>query len=420
MINLTILVLLVIWMFLLLYLTKDIVSAPVVLTVSWAIPFLFLTVSEGIGKGGYDIGIIGFYFLIGVIVFSIGYFCCNKLTAPVSTSFSLKENRSMTVLLKVLIITEFIVTVIWIYDVYRFVKANFQYNFWFTYKWNVSMGFYTDNVIIVYLRTATRVFSCIMFVQFLSYGHNKKDTKWFLVQLGITATLNLLGQGRGGIFSFIIPMTIIYIMLRVKTNYKIIRVGCRVIVLLLAIFIIYAQLKSPYETDKVPMLTTIENYLCGGIVAFERWASSGSIKYANGLYTFRFFLAILHAFGFNVPVVKMAEDYVTNIHGNIGNVYTFYKWYANDFGLLYAMVWQFIIGSVHGCIAKTVRRKRNEVWLVIYAMSFYPLIMQFFMDEYITKLSTWIQIFFWIFLILKTNLFYRRCSVVNNDTQKIT
>ena len=406
--NLTILLILIVWMLVLLGMTKDIISAPVVLTISWATPFLFLVLSEGIGKGGYDIGFIGFYFVVGVMVFAVGYFCCNNKTFPISTTFELQKKSTMTLALKLMIIAELLITAAWLYDVFRFVKSNFQYNFWFTYKWNVSMGYYSDGLIVEYLRTATRVFSCIMFVQYLAKGHNKHDTKWFLLQVVVTAILNFLGQGRSGIFSLVIPIAIIYILMRIKTNYQTIRVGCKVILILMLVFIIYAQLKSPYENGHTPIISVIENYLCGSIVAFEKWATSGNIEYGNGLYTFRFFLAIIRALGFNVTVVPMVEEYITNINGNVGNVYTFYKWYANDFGLLYAMVWQFFIGMLHGYIAKKLTLKRTEKWLVIYAMSFYPLIMQFFMDEYITMLSTWIQTLFWIWLILKTNIFYKR------------
>ena len=405
--NLFVLIMFIMTGLILLNITKDVISPPVVLALIWALPFLWLVAAEGIGKGGYDIDYIGFYYVIGVIVFCIGYFLQNPKIYKVNQKFNIVDIKSMTGIFKLFILIELLFTINWLFHVYKFVMENFQYNFWFTYKWNVSMGNYSDGVIITYLRTASRVFSCITFAQFLIPDHNKKDTKWFILQLIITSILNLMGQGRGGLFSFIIPMAIIFVMMKRKSNAQTIRIGCIVIVFLVVIFVVYANMKNPYENSQgISIMKTIENYLCGGVVAFQNWVEEPNHKYGYGIYTFRFFLAIIHAFGFNVPVVPMAEEYVTNINGNVGNVYTFYKWYANDFGLLYALFWQFIIGMLHGYITKKTYRLRSEKWIIIYALSFYPLVMQFFMDEYITMLSTWIQIYFWIWLILKTNIFY--------------
>lgn len=406
--NLLISIMFVSFAIILLYCTKDIISPPMILSFAWALPFIWLVAGEGIGKGGYDIGIIGFYFFFGVVVFCLGYFLQNKRIYRATEKFEITDSRIMTPLFKLFIILEFVITIIWLFKVYQFVMGHFQYNFWFTYKWNVSMGNFSDGTVIEYLRTAARVFSCITFIQFLTHNHHKKDTKWFVLQLCITLILNLLGQGRGGIFSFIIPMGIIFVMMRRKSNFQTIKIGCRVLLLLIIIFVVYANMKTPYESARnTPIMTTLENYLCGAVVAFEKWVSVQNKEYGYGIYTFRFLLAIIQALGFNVKVVPMAEEYVTNINGNIGNVYTFYKWYANDFGLIYAMLWQFIVGMIHGYITRKTYRIRSEKWLLIYALSFYPLVMQFFMDEYITMLSSWIQVFFWIWLILNTKLFYR-------------
>lgn len=414
--NLIILILLVGVLLILLNITKDIISPPVILSAIWALPFLWLVISEGIGKGGYNINSIALYYVLGVIIFVIGYFACNPRIQQSIEKIEVSDTRKMTRAFKIFIIIENFFTFYWLYDVYLYVMGNFKYNFWFTYKWNVSMGNYSDMILIPYLRTASRIITCIMFVQFLIPNHCKKDTKWFWMQFFITAVLNLLGQGRGGVFSFIIPMAIIFVMMRRKSNAHTIKIGCRVIVLLIVIFVIYANLKNPYENSTTtPIMSTIENYLCGGVVAFVDWINSSHHNYGNGAYTFRFFLAIIKAFGFNVKVVPMVEEYATNINGNIGNVYTFYKWYANDFGLVYSMLCQFIVGMMHGYITKKTYAKRTQKWLFVFAMSFYPLVMQFFMDGYITMLSVWIQTVFWMLILLNTRLFYRRFEIISNE-----
>ena len=407
MINLIVLILFLFILLGLAYLCKDILSPPVILTVSWMIPFLWLVSIEGVGQGGFDINISALFFVVGLLVFCFGYFLVNRKTYSTIQKIEIVDKKQITFFFKIIIIIELMFTIYFVYDVARFIVTNFQYNFWFTYKWNVSQGNYQDLFIIPYLRTASRVFVCVMFVQLLQKGHYKKDTKWFLLQLIITIVLNVLGKGRGGIFSFVIPLGVIFILMRRKNKADVIKYGSIMIAVLLAVFIIIANLKSPYErTESIPVTKTIENYLCGSVVAFCDWMKEGNHDYALGAYTFRFFLAILQGLGADVNVVSMVEPYVTNLNDNVGNVYTFYKWYANDFGLVYALIWQFIIGMIHGYITKKTFTLRNQKWLIWYALSFYPLVMQFFMDEYITMLSAWIQMFFIIYFVFNTKLFY--------------
>lgn len=405
--NLIILILFLIITLGLIVINKDIINPPVMLSLAWTLPFLWLVVSEGIGQDGYDIDGSAIYYVIGLLIFCIGYYSINRKVSVNIGPFEIRDTKRITSVFKFAIVIELLFTIFFVYDVTKFVMSHFQYNFWFTYKWNVSMGYYTDFFLIPYLRTASRVLICIMSVQFLQKGHYKKDTKWFLLQALITVILNVMGKGRGGIFGFVIPLGVIFILMRRSYSFDTVKIGVKVVCLLCAVFIIYARMKSPYETSQsIPITKTIENYLCGSIVAFCNWINEGNHEWGYGAYTFRFFFALLKGLGFNVNVVTMVEPYVPNINGNIGNVYTFYKWYANDFGLVYALFWQGIVGMIHGWIAKKAYRYKNQKWLIWYAISFYPLIMQFFMDEYMTMLSTWIQIGFWIFLLLNTKLFY--------------
>ena len=418
--NLVILLVLAAILILLSYVHKDLINPPVILTMAWMFPFLWLVFTEGIGKGGYDVDILAFYYVIGILVFCAGYYAVNKRIVYDTGRFEVVDRKSMTGLFKLFILAEAVLIAFFFYDAMKFVMGHFQYNIWFTYKWNVSMGYYEDFFFIPYLRTASRIFLCIMFVQFLQKGHDKRDTKWFLLQAVLTALLNLMGQGRGALFSLVIPIGIIYILMRRKYSYDSIKIGMKVMAVLLIIFIVYSGMKSPYKTgEEISVFRNIENYLCGSMVAFLDWAKEPFREWGYGLYTFRFFLAILHALGFPVTVVPMVEPYVVNINGNVGNVYTFYKWYANDFGLLYALAWQFAVGALHGAIARQTLRKRSELWLISYAISFYPLIMQFFMDEYITMLSMWLQTVFWILLFLKTKLFYRELENSEGKRRRI-
>ena len=388
---------------------RDIISPPIILVFSWCLPFLWLIVAESFQAHGYDVGIWGLYFVIGVLCFIIGFYSVYNKIKITPIALNIIDRRRTTLYFKLFILFEIICLLYFVYDVVQFVNSHFQYNFWFTYKWNVSQGNYHDFFVIPYLRTASRVICCVMLVQYLTRGHDTRDTKWMVLQFVVTLVLNFLGQGRGGIFSFFIPLIITYLVIKRKSNRFIFRSLFIIFVLLLLIFAIYDSMKNPYANKQESFVQTFENYLCGGIVAFVNWAQLPH-DYSFGIYTFRFLLAIMSALGFDVPVVNMAEDYVININGNVGNVYTFYKWYANDFGVGYALLCQIIIGAISGFLYKKLYSTNNEVILIIYAQTFYALFLQFFMDEYITMFSVWIQIIFWTYLFLKTDIFYSNAN----------
>lgn len=117
-----------------------------------------------------------------------------------------------------------------------------------------------------------------------------------------------------------------------------------------------------------------------------------------GEYTFRFFIKIFHDLHLTELVpVPMVRDHPPM--DGLVNVFTVYEVYFLDFGylgfilptaLLFVNWWLYVRAKL-----------RAGPWLFIYAASFYPLMMQFFNDQYMTLLSMWIQIAFFCFLFIK-------------------
>lgn len=400
--NLIILLLQIFVVLFLLAIFKSILKPPVFLSLVWLVPIAFLTFVELFESDSFQLNEYGLIFPLGCLVFSAGYSILDRKRTVINKDFVIEKR--ITIFFKFFILVEFIFVILWFMDVRQYVNANFKYNFWYTYKWGVSLNDYADPFYIPYLRTATRVISCLMFVNFLK-TKEKTQRFWFLFQLFITLILNFLGQGRGGIFSLLLPLCIIYLLVNKDSRKKRFIIVSLVLVALISVFFIYGSMKDPYtvNADK-SKFSSLENYLCGGIVSFCQWASK-SHEYGNGIYTFRFIAALLNGLGFEIDVVSMVEEYVVNIHGNVGNVYTFYKWYANDFGILYSLIIQFILGVIYGWCSCSVRTKTTTSNIVFYALLFYPLFMQFFNDQYFSNFSIWIQIGFWIILFEKTNLF---------------
>jgi len=400
---------------------KKFFCPPVFLSFIWILPILFVTFTEIITGGTFVFNEYSLIFPAGVLLFGLGYFLISRKKVIHFKNICF-QHRKMSFVFKIFIITEMILIIYFFYDALNYVSSHYLYNIWYSYKWAVSVGNYTDFFAIPYLRTGSIIICCFMFVNFLNRETNR-DNIWFFLQIVITFSINIFGQGRGGLFSLIIPLAIIYIFMNRNSKKRNFVFAIITLAFLLFVFIIYANLKDPTNsgTNANSLLLTIENYLCGGCISFTQWAETFS-DYEYGLYTFRFVNAVLQGIGFDVNVVSMVEPYVENINGNIGNVYTIYKWYSNDFGLLYALFIQLLLGLFYGYIVQKTFKGKSQFWFIIFAYSFYPLFMQFFNDQYFSNFSIWVQILFWAYLFSKTNLFYIKkedCSLFRKKKTQI-
>ena len=150
----------------------------------------------------------------------------------------------------------------------------------------------------------------------------------------------------------------------------------------------------------------IQTYLSGGIVAFSDTIFSHSFT-RNGADTFRLFIAIGDAlFGLH-NAVPLVNEFITIGNGITTNVYTFYDFYIRDFGIIYALMMQYVVAVIHG-VSYNKMKKGNLFSIFIFSMLSYPLLMQFFQDQYFSLLSTWVQIFIVGAVVLKSGLFFRK------------
>ena len=88
-------------------------------------------------------------------------------------------------------------------------------------------------------------------------------------------------------------------------------------------------------------------------------------------------------------VLPLVREFV-----NVGvatNVYTVYDPYMRDFGIAGALLFIGLIGLGHGFLYRMAVASNNPAWSLAYALSLYPLFMQFFQDQYFSLLSSWIQ-----------------------------
>ncbi|MDR6534870.1 O-antigen polymerase [Variovorax soli] len=116
-----------------------------------------------------------------------------------------------------------------------------------------------------------------------------------------------------------------------------------------------------------------------------------------GANMFRFLLSVLHTLGvIDSAPPALIRDYV--FVPDPTNVYTVYDVYFRDFSYVGIFIPPAIL-ALHWWLYRRARKTGGR-WIFYYAASVYPLVMQFFQDQYFSLLSIWIQIGFWFFVFL--------------------
>lgn len=399
----------------LLYITKnvykDILSPAVLVGLPWLIALILLIPSNF----NYDCNSIYYlYFAIGIFAFEIGYI--------VAISGKIRNRRENSVvpdvyinnkLVKLILIFEAIVMSSYVIFLLIYIRSNYVFNIFYTLKIGSANGTLHRSGVIDYFNTFIVAFTSYILFAFMKAKNFKDKRVLLMLQIIIGAISVFLTLGRTAILLFvIINLTTFLIYSNVNNKvifkYAIISAICGVV-----LFSIYNLAKYPYLLEsKSPIDVSLEKlslYTSGSMVTFEKWASS-NVEFIHGENTFRFFKAIFLALGYDIDVQKLTNPFI-NIADNLNsNVYTFYYFYAVDFGLSYALIIQFFVGMLHGILYKKMTNKR-PLWVYMFSISIYPLIMQFFQDQYISLTSTWIQYIFYGLILFKTKLFIRYTNI---------
>ena len=117
-----------------------------------------------------------------------------------------------------------------------------------------------------------------------------------------------------------------------------------------------------------------------------------------GENTFRFFLSVFRATGFSkLEPPALIRDYA--FVPDATNVYTVYEAYFRDFGG-FGFAFVIFFATLHVYLYRRAVMQ-GGVYIFLYSASVYPLVMQFFQDQYFSLLSMWIQLFFWYGVVVK-------------------
>lgn len=142
------------------------------------------------------------------------------------------------------------------------------------------------------------------------------------------------------------------------------------------------------------VLEQLQIYTLNALGAFGQHIQSAR-TFEWGVNVFRTPLILASFIGIDVTVPELIKEY--RYVPLPTNVYTFYRPYFDDFGYVGTMVAALLAGYGHGYVYRKACRGSSRAMLA-YALLLYPLIMQFFQDQYFSLFSSWVQYTFWILL----------------------
>lgn len=210
------------------------------------------------------------------------------------------------------------------------------------------------------------------------------------ISLLLSVVYALLSTGRTYFFLLVTALAFIALLQR---RARLTQIAGAALVLLSAAFFGLGMLanKIGADTPNIDALSATDAlmlYLLGGIAAFDlTLLAPPSLQW--GLNAMRTPLAVLQALGADVTVLPLVKEYV-NVPVPT-NVYSALQPYHADFGWLGIVGFYALFGLLHGRLYRAARRPDADPRVIVYAsMAMYPLLLQFFQDQYLSLLSTWI------------------------------
>ncbi len=162
-----------------------------------------------------------------------------------------------------------------------------------------------------------------------------------------------------------------------------------------------------FKENIQPVAETVAIYLVTSLNAFDlELQDKFDIDY-SGNNSLRLFKKIAEQLNLvqNAKVVKLEGPFVYVPYPT--NVYTVYSPYIKDFGRAYAWCMLGVFGFLHSWLYNKAMITKRFRYSMYYSILLFPLLISFFMDFYLTILSTWLQVIFYTEILLFFNKVYK-------------
>ena len=383
--------------------TNDFLHPATLLTLVFVVDIGFYLFMKILTRSNYSLEISTFYYTFGLILFYIGTMISTKNANISITPLIDNEKKKTTLIYKIFLLIQIVILIIFVLDVIN--TANVSQKTVFNFIMATRRYQYVEKYHFMVMRTVSFALSYLAVYEIFSKNLFRTDIIFLIIQIVISLIYMLFMTTRTVWFTFLVPCIILIILTKYKDNKSIFIWGG----LTFSIFFILILILSLMRGHK-GSLEDIRVYLCSGIVQFTNWMKNQGER-LNGKYTFRIIFAVLDRLNIYKSDVVWIDQSLLDIPGldweyRFGNVFTFYHGYAQDFGIWYALFIEFLVGVFHGFLYRMARIKKETFWVVVYSVFMYPLIMQFFSDQYASSISLWAQIVFVLIISCYTKVFF--------------
>lgn len=321
----------------------------------------------------------------GALVFSTGGFLAHllpKQCVDLKIRLVLSENPSRSTFLRVLLLGTVIVAVPFFaqnlaHEASRGVGATVLERARNASVDEAQAGNYATNPVAIYLASLAECAA----VLFLMEGGGVA----FWIAVCIASVVNLAGGGRTGLLSLIAALTSVYLLqsnrLTLRASLRIVRIPLLLFVVLY-VGLIFVNKNTSDISGGVGAVVVyfVVTYLIGPTSAFDHVVQQPSDFLTSSSHTFEFFLKMadsLHLVTYSPP--PLLDQFIQVPFPT--NVYTVYKFYFTDFGIVGCMACITGIGFLHTLLYRKAKTG-SELALFIFGLSMFPVIMVVFDDIY--------------------------------------
>jgi oligosaccharide repeat unit polymerase len=326
--------------------------------------------------------------MIGVITFTIGSYLATYNYFPILKKIDLTGVLYNKTLVGVLFWISIIGLPLFIYIAYTLGREGMYDSFFRNLRAAVSGDEQESFSMLGYLVTASFIATWMLAAVYFTTGEKFK----LFLSLLVSILYSFFAVGRTYFILLAIPIVAIMTVTRrislLKAVTYIIVVGFMVFVFMGTLLAKGAELDGNFAENIVSMFESFRAYLLGSLPAFDLYMQR-DFHPAYGENIFRTILAIMHKLNSNVDVPSLVKDY--ELVPFPTNVYTIYLPYYQDYYIFGILGVQFIAGYWHGFLYKKAT-KGSLYFIILYSVFLYPLFMQFFQDQYMSLLSSWVQI----------------------------
>lgn len=393
---------------------RDLASPGFLVAIPWAISLSVLPFANF----RFDRNsIFHIYFVIGIIIFITGYHIFArdtdrlKIYEAEKTKIEIRKNSIFAAFAIETVITIAMI----LYIIAKMDNTPLENLFHMLSNIRLQGDFLTSEIF-PYINTLFISFTVFILYAYLNAENIRMGKAVIIFQIAIGLINAMLTIGRTSLLMLMVFCTIIIIFSKGWKNKRIIIFGSAMMGLFILIFILYNIYKyyGALSNDLTGKLgnNLLFMYVSGSSANFINWADNSRETLLYGKNMFRFIFAVFSALGFDVQVVSLLNPFAYINETLISNTYTVHYFYARDFGLGFALLIQFPIGLLHGYLYKKASQLK-PFWIYVFALSIYPLIMQFFQDQYMSLTSAWIQYLLYGLIFFKTGLFLKKCDKFN-------